>query len=199
MSPDSFEVAAANGLGAMMFSQMGWNKVADNIWNYREDYRRKNNGEEAPPIHINDFIVCHPDAKKAEEMARRHIVGYFGSVMEHYEMGGSHFATTGKSYAHYAQGAEMMKSIGQDAVIEEFLSANLWGTPDMITAKLRQRRDLIGDFHVNGVFSFQSIPFEEVERGMRLFAKEVGPEVKGWQPHSPQPVDVTVSTARVAK
>ena len=201
MSPDSFEVAAANGLGAMMFSQMGWNKVADQIWAYRENYRKQNNGEEAPPIHVNDFVICHPDRKKAEELARRYIVGYFWSVMEHYEMGGSHFAETGKSYAHYAQGAEMMKSVGQEAIIEEFLNANLWGDPDMIVAKLRQRRDLIGDFNVNGVFSFQSLPFEEVENSMRLFAKEIGPEVKGWQPQAPRQmsVDVTPDTARVAK
>lgn len=114
-------------------------------------------------------------------------------------MGGSHFAATGKSYAHYAQGAEIMKSVGEDAVVEEFLSANLWGTPDMIVAKLRQRRDLIGDFHVNGVFSFQSLPFDEVERCMRFFAKEVAPEIKSWKRQAPQPVDVAASAARVAK
>ena len=53
----------------------------------------------------------------------------------------------------------------------------------MIVAKLRQRRDLIGGFHVNGVFSFQSLPFDEVERCMRLFAKEIGSDVskvKAW-------------------
>ncbi|MGE0682674.1 MAG: LLM class flavin-dependent oxidoreductase [Candidatus Binatia bacterium] len=196
MSPDSFEVAAKNGLGAMMFSQMGWNKVADSIWAYREDYRKKNNGEEAPPIEINDFVVCHADRNKAEEMARKYIVGYYWSVMEHYEMGGSHFAETGKSYAHYAKGAEMMKSVGQDAIIEEFLNANLWGTPDMILAKLQQRRNLIGDFNANGVHSFQSLPFDEAECSMRLFAKEVAPEVKSWQRQAgQQPVDVTAAAA----
>ncbi|MBI3245609.1 MAG: hypothetical protein HYZ50_03770 [Deltaproteobacteria bacterium] len=70
----------------------------------------------------------------------------------------------------------------------------------MIVAKLRQRRDLIGDFHMNGMFSFQSLPFEEVERGMRFFAKEVGPEVKRWQRQTPQPVDVaTAAATRVMK
>ncbi len=183
MSPDSFEVAAKMGLGAMMFSQMGWNKVADSIWTYRENYKRQN-GEDAPPVEINDFVVCHADAKKAEEIARKHIVSYYWSVMEHYEMGGDHFAKTGKSYAHYAKGAEMMKSVGQDAIVEEFLGANLWGTPEMIIKKLRERRALVGDFNANGVHSFQSIPFAEAEASMRLFAKEVAPEVKSWQRQS---------------
>ncbi|MGE0827491.1 MAG: LLM class flavin-dependent oxidoreductase [Candidatus Binatia bacterium] len=202
MSPESFSVAASLGLGAMLFSQMSWEKVADTIWAYREEYRQKNNSEEAPPIHIADFVACYADKKKAEEVARKNIVGYYWSVMEHYEMIGDHFAQTGNSYQHYAKAAEMMKAAGQDAVIEDFLSANLWGTPDMLVAKLRERRELIGDFEVNGAFSYQSLPYDQVEACMRLFAKEVGPEIKSWQPQ-PQPrrtaVNVESSSARVGK
>jgi alkanesulfonate monooxygenase SsuD/methylene tetrahydromethanopterin reductase-like flavin-dependent oxidoreductase (luciferase family) len=203
MSPESFSVAASLGLGAMLFSQMSWEKVADVIWAYREEYRQKNSGEEAPPIHIADFVACYADKNKAEEVAREKIVGYYFSVMEHYEMLGDHFAGTGNSYQHYAKASEAMKAAGQDAVVEDFLSANLWGTPDMILAKLRRRRELIGDFEVNGAFSYQSIPYDQVEQCMRLFAKEVGPEIKSWKP-SPQPrrtaVDVNTSApARAGK
>jgi alkanesulfonate monooxygenase SsuD/methylene tetrahydromethanopterin reductase-like flavin-dependent oxidoreductase (luciferase family) len=196
MSPESFSVAASLGLGAMLFSQMSWEKVADQIWAYREEYRQRNNGEEAPPLHIADFVACHADRKKAEEIARRHIVGYYWSVMEHYEMAGSHFAETGKSYQHYAKVAEQIKVVGQDAIVEDFLSANLWGDPDMLVAKLRKRRELIGDFEVNGCFSYQSQPFEQVESCMRLFAKEVAPEVKSWQRQDRrQPVDIAPAAA----
>lgn len=196
MSPESFSVAASLGLGAMMFSQMSWEKVADQIWAYREEYRQRNQGEEAPPLHIADFVACHADRKKAEEIARRHIVGYYWSVMEHYEMTGSHFAETGNSYQHYARAAELIKAAGQDAVVEDFLRANLWGDPDMLIEKLRKRRQVIGDFEVNGCFSYQSQPYEQVESSMRLFAKEVAPEVKSWQRQvGRQPVDVTSSTS----
>jgi hypothetical protein len=95
-----------------------------------------------------------------------------------------------------------MKAAGTDAVLEEFLNANLWGTPDTIIAKLHKRRSVVGDFEVNGAFSFQSQPFDQVENCMRLFAKEVGPEIKSWKPQ-PQPrrtaVDVAATTSRVAK
>lgn len=196
MSPESFSVAASLGLGAMMFSQMSWEKVADQIWAYREEYRQRNQGEEAPPLHIADFVACHADRKKAEEIARRHIVGYYWSVMEHYEMTGSHFAETGNSYQHYARAAELIKAAGQDAVVEDFLRANLWGDPDMLVEKLCKRRQVIGDFEVNGCFSYQSQPYEQVESSMRLFAKEVAPEVKSWQRQvGRQPVDVTSSTS----
>lgn len=202
MSPESFSVAASLGLGAMLFSQMAWEKTSDAIWAYREEYRQKNNGEEAPPLHIADFVACYTDPKKAEEVARKYIAGYYWSVMEHYEMLGTHFTGTGKSYEHYAKAAELMKAAGTDAVLEEFLNANLWGTPEMIIAKLHKRREVIGDFEVNGCFSYQSLPFDQVENCMRFFAKEVGPEIKSWKPQ-PQPrrtaVDVAATSARVAK
>jgi alkanesulfonate monooxygenase SsuD/methylene tetrahydromethanopterin reductase-like flavin-dependent oxidoreductase (luciferase family) len=179
MSPDSLEVAANMGLGVMLFSQFQWEKVEPGLSAYRADYKRLN-GEEAPPPIVNDFVVCHPDCRKAEEIARKHIVGYYWSIMEHYELAGDHFETTGKSYAYYAKGSEALRAAGHDAVIEEFLDANLWGDPDLILKKLQHRRSIIGDFEVNGVLSYQSQPYEQVERCMRLFAKEVGTELKNW-------------------
>ena len=200
MSPESFSVAAALGLGAMMFSQMAWEKVAPLLEAYRAEYRQLNNGEEAPPISIVDFVACFADRQKAEEVARRGITGYYWTLMEHYRMDDSaNFAATGASYQHYAKAAEQINAVGHDAVIEEFISSNLWGTPDMILATLRHRRDVIGDFEVNGAFSYYSLPYDDVEQNMRLFAKEVGPEVKSWQPQARrQPVAVRPATVTVA-
>ncbi len=183
MSPESFGIAASLGLGAMMFSQMPWELVADRVWGYRDDFRRLNGGAEAPPIFIADFVVCHPDAEEAEALARAHLSGYFLSLAEHYEfMDVSHFEKTGSSYRYYAQFAEQMMAAGQEAVVEGFLNANLFGDPDTILDKLRKRREIIGDFELNAVFSFQSLPYDYVERAMRLFAREVAPEVKAWEP-----------------
>ncbi len=200
MSPESFSVAAALGLGAMMFSQMAWEKVAPLLEAYRAEYRQLNNGEEAPPISIVDFVACFADRQKAEEVARRGITGYYWTLMEHYRMDDSaNFAATGASYQHYAKAAEQINAVGHDAVIEEFISSNLWGTPDMISATLRHRRDVIGDFEVNGAFSYYSLPYGDVEKNMRLFAKEVAPEVKSWQPQARrQPVDVRPAAVTVA-
>ena len=89
-----------------------------------------------------------------------------------------------------------INALGHDAVIEEFISSNLWGTPDMISATLRHRREVIGDFEVNGAFSYYNLPYEDVEQSMRLFAKEVAPEIKSWQPRARrQPVDVRPAAA----
>lgn len=199
MSPESFSVAASLGLGAMMFSQTAWENMAPTLEAYRSEYRQHNNGEEAPPVSIVDFISCFADRKKAEEVARRGIVGYYWTLMEHYRMDdAANFATTGASYQHYAKAAEQINSLGHDTVIEEFISSNLWGTPDMILATLRHRREVIGDFEVNGAFSYYSLPYEDVEQNMRLFAKEVASEIKSWQPQvRRQPVDVRPAAASV--
>jgi len=131
MSPDSLDVAAKMGLGVMLFSQFQWEKVEPGLTAYRQQYRTAH-GEDAPFPIINDFVVCHPDKRKAEEIARKHIVGYYWSIMEHYELTGSHFKDAGKAYDYYAKGAEAINATGHDAVIEEFLDANLWGDPDLI-------------------------------------------------------------------
>lgn len=199
MSPESFEVAARLGLGAMMFSQVTWDKVAEPINNYRDLYRKHNDGREAPPVNCADFVVCRPDAAEAEAIAREKIVGYYFSVMDHYEMLGDHFAKTGKSYAHYAEAAKAMREAGEAAILDDFLAANLWGTPDMIVQKLEKRRGQIGEFEVNGCFSFQSQPFDQVEDCMRMFAKEVGPMMHEWTPVTKAPVDVAPAEVRVGK
>jgi hypothetical protein len=72
----------------------------------------------------------------------------------------------------------------------------------MILATLRRRREAIGDFDVNGAFSYYSIPYDDVETSMRLFAKEIAPEVKSWKPQarrqSQQPIGVRPAAAPVA-
>ncbi len=200
MSPESFEVAARLGLGAMMFSQASWDQVADSIWHYRELYRAYHHGADAPPVTCGDFVACYEESRQAEEVARKHIVGYYWTVMEHYEMLGEHFAKAGKSYQHYARTAEMMQQLDPDVVVEGFLNANLWGNPDTLLKKLERRRELIGDFEVIGCFSYQSQPYQQVERCMQLFAREVGPELKSWtpQPHS-APIDIGVVTTNTAE
>ena len=92
-----------------------------------------------------------------------------------------------------------MKEAGNEAILEDFLAANLWGTPEMIIKKLEARREQIGEFEVNGCFSYQSQPFDQVEQNMRLFAKEVGPMMHEWLPSRHAPVDVAVDEARAGK
>jgi len=181
MSPDSFEVAAELGLGAMMFSQFPWETMVDVVNTYRQDYRSKHN-EEPPPLVTADFVAIDPDVKKAEALGREKITQYLMTVLDHYEMlDKSHFAETGDSYRHYANAADQMAAMGNEAMTQAFLDANLWGDAAMIRDKLEKRRELIGDFETSGVYSYSSIPYDQSLSMMKLFAEGVGPMLHGWE------------------
>jgi len=45
-----------------------------------------------------------------------------------------------------------------------------------------ERRALLGDFELNSAFRFGGIPLAKAEASMRLFANEVLPVLKQWQP-----------------
>jgi hypothetical protein len=55
-----------------------------------------------------------------------------------------------------------------------------WGTPETILEKLRWRRELLGDFELNMVVNYGGLPLEEAEKSLRLFSKEVLPELQSW-------------------
>jgi hypothetical protein len=66
--------------------------------------------------------------------------------------------------------------------VNGFRQAASWGTPDRILRGLEARRALLGDYELNVAFRFGGTPLEVSERGLRLFAKEVLPVLKSWQP-----------------
>jgi len=181
MSPDSFEVAAELGMGAMMFSQFPWESMVDACNGYKENFRSKQ-GEDAPPFVIADFISIDKDVKKAEEVARDKMTHYLMHVLDHYEMlEKQHFTEAGTSYQHYANAAEQMAEMGKEAMVEGFLAANLWGDPAMICDKMEKRRELIGDFETSGCFSYSSIPYDQTRSMMKMFAESAGDLFHSWE------------------
>ncbi|WP_420446732.1 hypothetical protein [Candidatus Poriferisodalis sp.] len=49
-----------------------------------------------------DFCLCMPDAAQAQERAHHYMGTYLGSLLEHYEVMGDHFAVT-EGYDAYAK------------------------------------------------------------------------------------------------
>ena len=69
---------------------------------------------------------------------------------------------------------------GETGFLEGFLSATAHGTPEQVIERYRARYELLGSFEAAPAFRFGGVPFEEAEASMRLFAKEVLPELKSW-------------------
>ena len=87
-----------------------------------------------------------------------------------------------KGYDTYQQKAEIARKGGLEGAVNGFMQAASWGTPDRMLRGLEVRRSLIDDVGLNVAFGFGGTPCAVCERGLRLFAKEVLPVLKSWQP-----------------
>jgi alkanesulfonate monooxygenase SsuD/methylene tetrahydromethanopterin reductase-like flavin-dependent oxidoreductase (luciferase family) len=124
-------------------------------------------------------MYCDEDAGRAEEKSRQNIAAYLKTVFEHYEMFAEHFGKA-RGYEAYAKSTEMMKAAGLEKTLETYVEAQAWGTPQQILDRLEKRRAILGDFEVNICPSFSALTFEEIERSLRLFTREVMPELRDW-------------------
>lgn len=179
MSPESVEQAARIGARLAIFSQMPWEMWKDsNYAAYRRVWSETREGEPPAPL-TSDILYCGESDAEAEEIARRHMVEYYLSVMEHYEIMGSHFAGV-RGYEMYAQASEILQSIGKEDQAEMYLGVQSWGSPKRILGKLRQRWETIGPFELSVIPRYGRLPAEKAEASLRRFAAEVLPELKRW-------------------
>lgn len=177
-SDDSVESAARLGARMVMFADRSWKSRMPSIVRWRELFQEFH-GVDAPPPMTADFCYCHPDADVAAERARTYMGTYLGSVLEHYEVMGDHFAST-EGYDAYAKAAEVLRKVGSSGFLEGFMDATAHGTPDQILEQFRARRELLGEFELATCFRFGGIPHDEAEESMRLFAAECLPELQSW-------------------
>jgi alkanesulfonate monooxygenase SsuD/methylene tetrahydromethanopterin reductase-like flavin-dependent oxidoreductase (luciferase family) len=177
-SDDSVDAAARFGGRMTMFADRAWEHRMPSIESYRSQFV-ESHGREAPPLMTADFCLCWPDAAEAEEKARHYMGTYLGSLLEHYEVMGDHFAVT-EGYDAYAKAAEVLRRVGESGFLAMFMKATAWGTPDQILATLEERRQLIGPFEYTTAFRYGGIPFEESKASMELFASEVLPVLQSW-------------------
>jgi len=73
---------------------------------------------------------------------------------------------------------EKIAQYGTDKVIDFFLGLQVWGTPEQCYARILDIRERVSNQAFVGVFSYAGMPYDEAERNMRLFAREVTPELR---------------------
>jgi alkanesulfonate monooxygenase SsuD/methylene tetrahydromethanopterin reductase-like flavin-dependent oxidoreductase (luciferase family) len=177
VSPESSEIMAKLGIGILVIPQKPWDAVYAEMDNYRAVFRKVNHREAPPPI-LAGWVFCDRDAKKAEEAARRYIGGYWETVLQHYELIGDHL-TKIKGYESYgAMQANATAPGMREAMIDFFLSLQIWGTPDQCYERIVDFAAKLGADAFTGVFSYAGMPYEMAEDSMRLFASDVMPRLK---------------------
>ena len=176
VSPESSLALAQLGLGILIIPQKPWSEVANELKTYREIFQEVN-GTPAPPPIVVGFTFCHEDEDRAKEMASEYVGNYWDSIMDHYEFRSDHLKET-KGYEYYGKFTEKIEQYGTQDVKEFFLDLQVWGTPDQCYDKIMSTRGRVGSDSFLAAFSFGAMPYDEVEKSMRLFAKEVLPRLK---------------------
>jgi alkanesulfonate monooxygenase SsuD/methylene tetrahydromethanopterin reductase-like flavin-dependent oxidoreductase (luciferase family) len=177
VSPESVRIMAELGVGILIIPQKPWETVERELEDYRRIYRDVNRSE-PPPTICAGWVFCDPDAGRAEEQARRWIGGYWRTVLKHYELKGEHLAST-RGYESYARMQEIVNAPGgEQAMTDFFLGLQIWGTPEQCFERIVDVQKRVGGNTFNGVFSYAGMPWDEAERNLRLFAREVMPELK---------------------
>ena len=178
MSPDSAEQAAKIGAQMMAFNYKQPAVQKQEYDDYRAAFRRYH-GREARPLLLTEMMVCDSNAARCRELAEKYVANYGISVLDHYEMLGEQFKSSG-GYPTYAEAAEAMRGIGKEAIIKGYVEQQVWGTPDQMLRKFEERFKFMGQYGVLCVFRFGGAPLDVAMNSMQLFAKEVMPVLREW-------------------
>lgn len=117
---------------------------------------------------------------EAQKAAKKHMVEYADSALRHYELRGSHLGNI-KGYESYGA---MQKGLSEDAApfLDGFYGSHPWGTPEQVIKRTAELAEAFGTDEIVFIFKYGSMPIEQAEKSMRLFAKEVMPELKKLNP-----------------
>jgi len=176
VSPESARIMAELGVGVLIIPQKPWPEVAKELADYREIYRHVNQTDAPPPISAG-WTFCDESEERARELAARYIGGYFHTVLDHYRFADDHLART-KGYEYYGKMTDKIHTYGQDKIIDFFVNLQVWGTPEQCYEKILDIHRRTANTHYVGVFSYGGMPVDEAERSLRLFARQVMPELQ---------------------
>jgi alkanesulfonate monooxygenase SsuD/methylene tetrahydromethanopterin reductase-like flavin-dependent oxidoreductase (luciferase family) len=181
VSPESAEIMARLGTGVLVVPQKPWHLVQEEVASYRDTYREAI-GEEPPAPIVAGWTFVDESADRAEEQARKWLGGYWDSVIAHYEFDKPHLKSTPGYEFHGQMYDRLTKPGGLEKMTEFYVGLQPWGTPEQVYEKITTFGDMVGGDSFIGVFRYGGMPAEEGERSMRLFAKEVMPELKKISP-----------------
>jgi len=177
MSPDSAVYAGEVGGELLMFITGAIEDAMPLIQGYRDKFL-ETHGRPAPPPTMTDFVYVHEDSEEARKGGELYAGRYYESVVRHYSFAGTHFEDT-KGYEAYAAGAKALRDAGMEAATQAYIDAQAGiGTPEQVIEKYRKRMEVAGPFHAAGAYFYGGMTKEEGKRNMRLFSKEVMPELR---------------------
>jgi alkanesulfonate monooxygenase SsuD/methylene tetrahydromethanopterin reductase-like flavin-dependent oxidoreductase (luciferase family) len=175
-SPETIGIMADLGVGMFIVPQKSIDKLKTELGEYRRLFASKHNFASPPPI-LSGHVFCDEDADRAHGMARKYIGRYWQSVLDHYRFDTGQLEGT-KGYEHYLKYKHQIEARGEEAVADEFIELNIWGTPEMCYEKIKTYHEATAADTFLGVFSYAMMPWHEVQRNFDLFTRTVKPEMQ---------------------
>ncbi len=169
---ESFERAGSNGYGIMAIPMAG-GAMRDLIGVYRE--ARAAAGHTGPgDVMLAFHMLCHPDQRQAEELARGPINRYLRSLVD-----AASDWTSGARSADYPGYDQVIASLGRETFETQVEKCAAWiGTPECILDTIATYRSQIGPFEIASLqVNFNDLPLAEAEASMRLFGEQVIPRL----------------------
>ena len=176
ISPNSASIMARLGVGVLIIPQKPWDVHIQDLKNYEQIFLDIHGHNPPKPI-ITSYTVCHQDAGKAKDMAAKYIGGYWREVVKHYEFTGEHFAKT-TGYEYYADVASKLQAEGADGLTDFFMELQVYGTPQQCYDRIKYIYEQSECCASINAFKFGGMPYDDAQASMRLFAKEVMPELR---------------------
>jgi len=190
VSPSSAPILAELGIGMLIIPQKPFADHLQDVHTHATLYRKVHGGEPPKPI-MTSYVFCDKDAARAEELARKYVGGYWREVVKHYELLGEHFKDI-KNYEHYQQQAEIYD---EDGVVDLFLGMQVYGTPEQCYERVKDMHDMFDMCGSVNAFKFAGMPMSDAQSSLRLYAKEVMPEVKKLGDAAPFDSDEVIAPA----
>jgi alkanesulfonate monooxygenase SsuD/methylene tetrahydromethanopterin reductase-like flavin-dependent oxidoreductase (luciferase family) len=118
-------------------------------------------------------MFTHEDADEAMNIARGPLNRYLRSLAE-----AAGDWTTGTSSKDYPGYDKMIAKLRDDSFESNVASGSAWvGTPDQVTAQIRQYIEAVGDFEIASLqINFGTIRYADAKRSLKLFARDVMPK-----------------------
>lgn len=182
VSPDSYELAARLGIGALVGPFKPWFMVKEDIRRYRAAWTAHHGGGPARPgqnprVGMTVGILCLEDGRRARQLAKhgfawfyRQLLGQTRPVLE------SLYA----SYEYYRKFGQLRGLLDRavSLTVLETLGMAIVGDPDHCTRKL-QGLKTAGVDHVLCAVGAGTVPTAVVRESMQVLSEQVMPRLSG--------------------
>jgi alkanesulfonate monooxygenase SsuD/methylene tetrahydromethanopterin reductase-like flavin-dependent oxidoreductase (luciferase family) len=187
VSPESVRLMASLDVGLMIIAQKPWERVEEDLRDYRARFAAVNNTMAPKPV-VVAFVACSEDKTRARDMRDRYLVEYARSTSEFYKFGNKEFAKI-EGYEYYAALAKSVEKHGIEKFNDFLADLQIWGRPEEVIERLTimKHRFDVGQFII--YTQFGDMPFDVGRDNYELIAKKVLPALKD--------LEVTVSASPV--